>query len=364
VTRSLADVTPSLLAALGVPGERATLEIPDARSACLLLIDGLGAHLLRDHPADAPFLSSLAGEVLAVGFPSTTATSITSLGTGRPSGEHGITGYTFAADGDLLNALTWCSATGLDLRESAVPERLQPHDTALQRAAATGLDVRVVAPALHRRSGLTRAALRGGEFRGVHALGDLAAEALSAPGFCYAYHGDLDLVGHRYGPGSLPWRLQLRLIDTLVATIAERLPAGALLAVVADHGMVEVTDPVDADADERLRAGVRLVAGDVRARHVHAEPGAATDVLAAWREVLGERADVLTRADAVTAGWFGPSVAPEVLARIGDVVVAARGTAGVVLPVTEPRESAMIGHHGSRTDAEQLVPFLLIPAGA
>ncbi len=357
---TLADVTPSLLAALGVPGERATLPIGEARSACLLLVDGLGEHLLREHVTDAPFLSSLAGDVLEVGFPATTATSLASLGTGRAVGEHGITGYAFEAEGEALNALTWCSAGGTDLRETVVPERVQPHDTALQRAAAAGLDVRVVAPAAQQQSGLTRAALRGGDFLGTHALGDLAAGVLSAPGFCYAYHGDLDLVGHLYGPGSRPWRLQLRLVDTLVAMIAEQLPPGALLAVAADHGMVSLTDAVDADADERLTDGVRLLTGDVRARHVHASPGAAADVLATWREVLGDRADVRSRAEAVAAGWFGPVVADAVLGRIGDVVAAARGGAGVVRSVAEPRESRMVGHHGSLDDAERLVPFLLV----
>ncbi|MDQ3885986.1 MAG: alkaline phosphatase family protein [Actinomycetota bacterium] len=364
--RFLHEVAPALLAALGVPGERAALDVPDARSACLLLIDGLGWHLLGDHATDAPFLAALAEdtEPLSVGFPATTATSLASLSTGRPSGEHGVTGYTFvASSGTVLNALTWCSQSGVDLRDTLVPEQVQPHHTALQRAAVAGLDVRVVAPPPQQGSGLTRAALRGGQFCSAHALGDLAAGVLTGVagrGFCYAYHGDLDLVGHLHGPGSLPWRLQLQLIDRLVATIAERLPAGALLAVVADHGMVALTDPVDVDADERLRAGVWMLAGDVRARHVHTVPGAAADVLATWREVLGPRAQVLARQEAIAAGWFGPVVTDGVHERLGDVVVAARSGTGLLRRASEPRESAMVGHHGSLTDAEQLVPFLLV----
>lgn len=363
---SLTDVAPSLLAALGVPGERATLDVAPARSACLLLVDGLGWELLNEHAADAPFLAGLAQGTapITVGFPATTATSITSLGTGRPTGEHGITGYSFETpNGAVLNALTWCSGAGVDLRDVEVPESLQPHDTVLQRAAAAGLDVRVLAPPVQRGSGLSRAALRGGDFHAAHALGDLAAGILAAVegrGFCYAYHGDLDLVGHVHGPGSLPWRLQLQVVDRLVATISGLLPPGAMLAVVADHGMVSLTDAVDAEADERLRAGVRLVAGDVRARHVHVEPGAAADVHAAWSAVLGDRASVRTRDEAVAAGWFGPSVADGVRGRIGDLVVAMRGGAGVVRPAAEPRESRMVGHHGALSDAEQLVPFLTV----
>lgn len=363
--RSLSDVLPSVLAALGVPGFSGVLPVPPARSACVLLLDGLGWELLTAHAAEAPALAELAqgSEPLDAGFPATTATSITSLTTGRTPGEHGIVGYTFAVPaGEVLNALSWRSRSGADLRETVPPEELQPYPTVLRRAAEAGLAVRAIGPASVRSSGLTRAALRGAEYRGVHALGDLTAEILAAlegRALCYAYSADLDLLGHPYGPGSVPWRLQLAHLDHLVAAIVRRLPPGALLCVVADHGMVALTGPVDADTDPRLRCGVRLIAGDVRARYVYAEPGAAADVLVTWRELLGDRAWVLSRAEAVAAGWFGPSVRPAVLARIGDVVVAARGRGGTVLSSVEPRQTAMIGHHGSLTPGEQLVPFLL-----
>ncbi|MGZ4556133.1 MAG: alkaline phosphatase family protein [Mycobacteriaceae bacterium] len=369
--RSLADVVPSLMSALGVQGFANPLEVPELRGICLLLVDGLGWELLQEHAADAPFLASLAvgGRPLTAGFPATTATSIASLGTGLPPGQHGIVGYAFAPPhGDcLLNALTWREhgvANPGDLSDRFVPETVQPLRTALERATDAGVEVTVAAPAIQRSSGLTRAVLRGGHFRSTYALGDLAATALSALGtgqraFCYAYHGDLDLMGHARGPGSLAWRLQLRHVDSLAASIAEGLAPGCALAVVADHGMVELGDRVDADQEPDLQTGVRLLGGEVRVRHVYTLPGAQAAVLAAWREVLGDRAWVLTRTEAVTAGWFGPEVSERVLPRIGDLVVAARGTTGIVRSAVEPLESRLIGHHGSLTAAEQYVPFLL-----
>lgn len=368
--RSLSDVLPSLLGALGVPGVSGPLSVPPARSACVLLLDGLGWDLLVTHTAEAPFLAGMAQgtEPLDAGFPSTTATGITSLSTGLAPGTHGVVGYTFAvATGDVLNALSWRSRGGTDLIDTVPPEGIQPHRTMLQRAAGAGLAARVVAPAVHRNSGLTRAALRGGEYCGVHGLGDLTATVLTAlegRTLCYAYFADLDTMGHRYGPGSAAWRLQLAHLDRLVAAIVHRLPPDALLCVLADHGMVTVLNPVDADTEPRLHSGVRLIAGEVRARHVYAVPGAAGDVLATWREVLGERAWVLSRDEAVAAGWFGPAVLPAVLPRIGDVVVAARERHGVVLSGAEPHETSLIGHHGSLTPAEQRVPFLLARRGS
>ena len=45
--------------------------------------------------------------------------------------------------------------------------------------------------------------------------------------------------------------------------------------------------------------------------------------------------------------------------RIGDVVAAAAGGTGIVATQAEPRESALVGMHGSLTSAEQLVPLLV-----
>jgi hypothetical protein len=82
-------------------------------------------------------------------------------------------------------------------------------------------------------------------------------------------------------------------------------------------------------------------------------------VLAAWRETLEERAWVVLREEAIAAGWFGARVGDEVLARIGDIVAAARGNAALIRRKIEPLESSLIGHHGSMTSAEQRVPLLL-----
>lgn len=370
-TATLANVVPSMLAGLDVPGMDPVLGLPPSRRVCLLLVDGLGWELLRSHQPDAPFLSSLAesGQSITAGFPATTATSITALGTGLPSGEHGIVGYTFAADQDIvLNALGWHrhgNGRPVDLRDRIVPEELQPHPTAFERAAAAGVAVHVIAPRDQDGSGLTRAALRGASFAGVHAMGDLTTRTLAAlherdRTFCYAYHADLDLLGHVYGPGSDAWRQQLAYVDHLAATIAERLPADGLLVITGDHGMVTTVpeDRVDLDDAPELQRGVRLLGGEARVRHVYTEPGATDDVLAAWQHRFGDQAWIRRRDEAIAAGWFGPQVSAAVRPRIGDLVVAAQGNLALTRTRAESRMSNLLGQHGSLTPQEQLVPLL------
>lgn len=369
---ALADLVPSVLAALGVAGEtdRVGLGLDGVRRVAILLIDGMGAGLVAARSEFAPFLAARSVRSLTAGFPSTTAASLASLGTGLPAGEHGLVGYLLAVpDHDrLMNPLKWRlmgEGPKVDLLKEIVPEQFQPVATAFERASEDGVTVTQVAPMYQAGSGLTRAALRGGEFRPTFSSGDLVdgvITALSAGdrSLVYAYHGDLDLTGHVRGPASESWALELQQIDLTIGLIAERLPAGSALIVTADHGMVHVEDPVDFDRRSELQAGVRGLGGEPRARHVYTESGAGPDVAAAWREALGADFTVLTRADVIGAGWFGPTVQPRVQPRIGDVVVVANGDRAVVRSAAEPLQSRLVGHHGSLTPAEMLVPLYTI----
>jgi hypothetical protein len=125
--------------------------------------------------------------------------------------------------------------------------------------------------------------------------------------------------------------------------------------------MAEVPQEETVDADEEhspLRDGVIAIAGEPRMRHVHAQAGAAADVLTTWQNVLGERAWVMSGDDAAKSGLFGPVVTAEARSRIGDVVAISRGGLGIVQRKRESRLSALPGHHGALTDVELLVPLL------
>jgi hypothetical protein len=360
---TLADFASSVLGSLGVNGAPNPLELPPAERVCVLVVDGLGWELMREHPAACPFLSELAVNAtpLMAGFPATTVTSLASLGTARPPGQHGMVGYQVAVPGTgrLLNGLRW--------DRKVDPLAWQPSPTIFERAAKEGIAPSRIAHRQFRKTGLTAATMRGASYRDADTLGALVAQAATAlagadRALAMVYHGDLDLTGHLFGCGSDAWHYQLGHVDRLAEQLAGALPSGTTLHIVADHGMIDVPpqDRVDADEVAGLRDGVALLGGEPRARHIYTRDGAAGDVLNAWREVLGPRAWVAAREEAVAAGWFGP-VADSVAVRIGDVIAAPAGPYAVVATRAEPRESALIGMHGSLTTADQLVPLLTVP---
>jgi len=368
---SLAEIVPSIFAALGAPGYHDVLGIGELSSACLFLVDGLGWEPLTRGVPEAPFLTEAAHGARSVttAFPSTTVTSFATLATGLPPGRHGLVGYSLALSGyeRPMNLLRW-TASGVDLRGEVVPEEFQPEPTLYERSASHGLLAAALGDAEHARSGLTRATLRGAKFLPVYSPGDIAAVAADAfregTRLVHAYYPGLDITGHLRGAQSEAWALEIGHVDRIAADLAGRLPPGGALIVTGDHGMLDVRDDQKVDLSQRaeLLEGVRAVAGEPRARYVYTRPGAEADVLAAWRETLGDRMWVVSKREAIAAGWFGPGVADRVRPRIGDVIAAARDPVAVVQRDTEGLMSVLIGHHGSLTPEEQLVPLIVIRA--
>jgi hypothetical protein len=366
---TLADVLPGAAAALGVPIARGDLPadplglagaLGGARRVMVLLVDGLGADLLRAHADLAPTLASLSRPVgdLSAPCPSTTPVSLATLGTGLPPGSHGILGFVTDIPGEdrTLNHIQWA--------DDPDPDVWQSRRTVFEQAQAAGVAATAVGPYAYAGSGLTRAAYRGATYTGVVSHGDLSALALRSlaatpRALVYGYIPELDLTGHVRGVDSPSWRAQLGLIDRLVEQLVAGLPDDAALLVTADHGMLDVPGETrfDLDRESDLADGVRVLAGEPRARYVHAQPGAEDDVLSRWREVLGDRAWVASRDEAVASGVFGP-VDDALAARIGDVVALARGSWALVTPEQEPGPSRLAAYHGSLTATELAIPLL------
>lgn len=365
---TIRDVLPAAAALLGVPGAEdrlgLTARVGPVRRAVVVLIDGMGHRLL---PLMAPYaplvtdlLSGSAGQLaeLVCTFPSTTPTSLVSLGTGAAPGEHGVLGFTLNVPGTdrVLTHITW--------RDDPPPHVWQPVPTWFGRVAAAGVDARVVLPSMFAGSGLTDAAYRGARFRGVGKRGNYAQalidEVRAGPGLVYGYAPALDTAAHVFGIASSQWQRAAAGVDTLLTRLVAALPDDAVLLVTADHGGLDVAADArfDIGTDPRLAAGVRVIAGEPRVRYLHTLSGATEDVRAAWSSVLGGTAQVLSRDEAIAAGRFGP-VPPAHAERIGDLIVVCTEPVVVLATDREPPAIAkLVGFHGAQTEAEMAIPLI------
>ncbi|MDN6169012.1 MAG: alkaline phosphatase family protein [Micrococcaceae bacterium] len=366
-TAALSVVMSSAAAVLGVPGFSNVLSLPKARKVCVVMADGLGKSLLKARSGHAPFLRSKMANsrTLDASFPTTTAASLSSLGTGVPPGRHGIVGYDVVdpAVPRVVNMLgNW--------PEDLDPAVWQPYPTVMDQASE---HVHVATASLPRfsDSALTRASLKGGEFLPAgtpQARVRAATEALAAHdrSLVYCYWNELDKAGHKFGSDSPQWLSELEELDANMRTLAQRVPAGTLLLLVADHGMVDVRPEarIDYSRDPELLEGIALTAGEPRAVQLHFSHDATEATRAAlirnWKEAFGAKAWVITRDEAIDHGYFG-EVDERVRSRIGDVLVLASGELALFDGRrVSPRAMEMIGQHGSMTRAEREIPLLTL----
>ena len=370
----LSSLLPAISAAIGQPVPTAVhhdpaslqgaLGLPDARSAVVVLVDGLGYWNLAMRLGHAPYLRSLMNDTvnqrpIATCAPSTTVSAMATFGTGTCPGLTGMTGYT------QLNPATGALCQLIQFADAPDPADLQRRPTIFETLAGQGVRVTSCGLMKFKDSPLTRAALRGGDYRGgvtpVDRVTD-AARAAREPGLTYLYIRDADKTGHAHGWDSDKWIGVFERIDAHLALLRRSVPKGTLIVVTADHGMVSA-DPaqrIDVAADPTLSVGVRLVGGEPRSVMLYADDGEDPDAIAArWRGRLGERAIVWTRDEAVSHGLFGP-VDPRVTPMIGDVVVSALGALTIVDSRTQSAQAMSLPSvHGSRTMLESDIPCLI-----
>lgn len=362
---TLGELLPSIAAHLGVNGYSADpLGLPGADSYVVVLVDGLGWQLVRSRVRELTYLADLLGDARPItsAVPSTTATSLTSLGTGLPPGRHGIVGYTFWLPEcrQVLNPLTW----DVDV----APTVCQPWPTVFDAARADGVSVNTVSLRRFADSGLTRAALRGPSFLGLDAdtsedqrISLITAAAHSGHrSLVYVYERELDHTGHAQGVRSDAWHGHLLRIDRFLGRLREALPPSTTLVITGDHGMIDVPPDhrVIVEDEPALLDGVDVLAGEGRLRQLQLRPGVSVDeVAAAWRERLGALAWIRTRDEAIAEGWFG-TANPMVIDRLGQVLVALRSDWAVMTRAL-PRELGLVGMHGSLTPDEMQVPLFV-----
>jgi len=326
--------------------------VAKADQVCLLVLDGLGWEQLQERRELTPTLASMVGGPISTVAPTTTATALSSIATGLTPAEHGLLGYRMMLGGEVLNVLRWNGASG-DRRRSQPPRDIQPF------AAFLGHPVPVVSPAELEGSAFTEAHLRGSRPVGWRTASAIPVEVghqlRAGERLVYAYYGGIDKTAHERGFGDF-YDAELAAADRLVADVLARLPAGASLLVTADHGQVQVGDNLIVPAAELLSM-VGQQSGEGRFRWWHARRGAAGALLEASKAAYADVAWVVSRDQVLDEHWFGPTLAPPLASRLGDVALCAHAP----ISFYDPDDSGpfqLVCRHGSLTSAEVLVPLL------
>lgn len=382
---SNANLVASIQAAFGVPHARIgpellpavrpelldPAELADARVIVLLVLDGLGRLALDKALATGrvhALGTSRHSATLTSIFPSTTAAALTSLQTGTPAGVHGMAAYTLylAAQQCVVNMITWRPAGGGEPAAPLPEARSFLYGASLYRQLQRhGVESTHVSRNVFAGSALTEAQAAGVPFAGHRTLAELMKliriqSAKPGRRFVFAYWDGFDALSHAYGSESDAVDLELRLIDQalgegLLAPLAREADDVALL-ITADHGHIPI--PMEQRVDlarmpDLVGRWQRRPSGEPRSLGLALRDN---DERARLAELVGASGVVLTTQEAIAAGLFGRgALHPELLARVGDTLLLARGPTSFSFPGSN---SQSIGGHGSLTAEEMLVPLL------
>ncbi len=367
---SLASIMNTIAHQFSVAPYTASIDLPTSEHYVLCLLDGLAYHAYLEYKSGALFLaSSDRCQVLKAGFPSTTASSLTSLATGLDALEHGIVGSSFRLDGHCFNPLRWCYFDVLEKKAKPFEVDLQVPAGTWQDLKQQGIAVNGFIPAEIADSRFTAEVFSGAQVYGYDCSTDLVHTIRTRVkkqerSFTYVYFSTLDSIGHSHGVNTDEWREAFAHLDTIIQAIHHAVSDKACVLLSADHGMTHVdqSDMLDLSTISPLVESVDFMSGDIRARHIYLKPSFQEAFsIQPWLDYLGENFILFTRQEALEAKLLGSLKDPNMKSRLGDLIVLSRTKHGLVNLQTkyDRIQSHWVGHHGAMTDEEQDVPLLI-----
>ena len=338
------------------------LKLAVRKSYLVILVDGLGTANIRSAGGHASFLNQKlrSAKSLFSGFPATTTTSLTSLATGEPNGQHAVLGHRIY-ERELKQNINFLNDLGVDLD----PQKYQNLETISERASAQGVTVSTIGPAEYDGSGFTMATMPSAKYISAESFQDRFRASLKAlqvsNSLTYLYFPELDQLAHRFGVDSTNWLNAIEDIDSELAKFAASLPSNSGVVLTADHGVIDVPADRHIYLDEyECFIDLEQIGGDPRVGFLYFKSG--TDIEGTRKTIsqaIGSMCDVVTVSEIVEAGWLAKpsiqaaSVAPDlVILPKSDRVVYHRGFA-------KSRSLLMIGQHGGMTQAEWEVPMII-----
>ena len=370
---------PGVLAALGVSrrgrparaGRRARW--PACDRVAVLLVDGLGHHLLPLAAPHAPVLAAARrGRAARVVGPRPSRPASRppprpawpASAPGAAPGAHGLVGFFLNVPGTdrVLNHIEW--------RDDPDPLRWQPLATQFDVAAAAGVTAHVVEPTRVRRQRADHGRLPGRRATSGAADVDALADADARPA-CAATGAD--------GGLRLPCPTWTRPATCSASTLQSGRTAVADVDALLDRLVDGLPPRLGAGRHGRPRPAQRAGRPPVRPRRrprparracgsspasrgcatCTPSPGARDDVIAAWRGVLGDAAWVVPRDAGGGRGLVRPGGRGSTCSASATWWWPATPTTSCWPPgTTRRRWPTMVAFHGSATEVEMMIPLL------
>lgn len=349
----------------------------------LLFIDAFGWRFFEKYKEEYPILQQLMTEgvvsKLTSQFPSTTTAHVTTINTGLPVGQHGLYEWNYYEPTlDAVIQPLYFSYTGDGERETLLKANVNaaalfPNETIHNTLANHGIPSTVYVSEEFGDSPYSSVVMNGSttkQFRNLsEGFVNLSKQVVqSQKGFFYFYYGEIDKMGHRYGPESPQFEAEVKMflhaLEHFVITKLKGSGNDTLLLMTADHGQV-YADPAQAiyvnvefpEIIPHLQTSAKgmpiVPVGSGRDFFLHVLPNQLKNVKDILTEKLEGRAEVYETTDLISQEFFGPlPVSDLFLSRVGNLVVLPYAGHLVWWYEKDIFKQKHFGHHGGSTPEE------------
>lgn len=349
-------------------------KLRENESTTLLVIDGLGADLLREFSADPKasgrLEENLCGRMTSV-YPPTTASAITTFMSGQAPQQHGLTGWfmNFREIGMTTAVLPFMARGGHGcLSEQGINIADLVDCDSLSRDLP--VKASMLLPAEIADSDFSNRVGDGAISIPYSGLDDFIEKIIACQNenqeskYLYAYWPTFDHLCHIHGPSdSRVFEHFLALEQALEPVLDNAKKSGNNLLITADHGFLDSGPNERIEMDDHPIAKAMLAAplfGEPRSAYCNIRKGCDDEFEDYINSELGYAINLIASAELIAQGWFGLGEPhPELGARVGDYTLQMKERYTIKDTLPSERPFDLYGMHGGVTAAEQWVPLIV-----
>ncbi|MGC8515279.1 MAG: alkaline phosphatase family protein [Thermoplasmata archaeon] len=335
------------------------LKAPD-KPISLVVLDGLGYELAisaGEIRGDTPYLTSV--------FPSITCTALTSLLSGQMPGEHGVLGDTtfLYRMGTIINNSTYSSIYSQNPGELSryMPMRdAYGANNIINEATLAGKRCAVVCPEQWQNKELANlTASESGEHFYYNSMDNAFEQYRKAIGkdfdFIYFYLPYIDQASHKFGPHSAHTVDTAKKILKAVKSLSLECKNRYTSMITADHGHIKVRKTTRLDQGRHALSNLKVPPfGSARSFFLNIEDASKNDLERNHEGLLAYKAT----SKSVTKLLGSDTCLKKTL--FNYIIASDSDVSFYYPPAVGSNDSAMIGDHGGLTEAEMLVPLIVI----
>ena len=340
----------------------------EARNVVLLVIDGMGYHYVAEHGG---LLQDNMQTRLTSGFPSTTASSITTFLTGQASQEHGLTGwFVYLREIDQVTAVLPFVARGSTqlLSEQGIDiASLYGHVPIFDLLQ---VDSYVVSPDWIIDSAFNRShcgAATSVPYSDLQSMCAAVSQLANQQGkkYIYAYWPDFDRLSHKFGNQSEQVENHYAELQRALEQLCDQLKnTRTKLLITADHGFIDTTPDhmINVNQHPELQACLRLpLCGEPRLAYCYVHPDRTDQFENYVTRHFSQQLECYRSTELLEQGVFGNAKAhPQLHERIGDYILVMKENYVIKDWLANEKPFFHLGVHGGTSEREMHVPLIVM----